>query len=334
MDPITQGALGAIAAQNIGKKQLIIASIFGFLSGMAPDLDVFISSDLDPLLFLEYHRQFTHSLIFIPIGGALCAALFYLFTPKKYNISFKQTWLFCSIGYATHGLLDICTSYGTQWLWPFSDVRFSWNVISIVDPIFTLPLIVLISLAIIKQKVKFSRWAIIWIIAYLLLGFVQKQRAEYHALALAETRGHQPSALLVKPSFGNIIVWKAIYEHQNKFYVDAVRVGLSSKIYTGDSIEKLDRTKSFAWLEAKGQQNKDIDRFNWFSQGFLAVHPDYPNRIIDMRYAFLPNKIDALWMIELAADKNNDVHVKYLHELKESKKYLPTFWKMLKGEAI
>jgi inner membrane protein len=69
MDPLTQGIVGTTAAQAYSKKKnLVIAGIIGFLAGLAPDIDIFFRSDTDPLLFLEYHRQFTHSLIFIPIG--------------------------------------------------------------------------------------------------------------------------------------------------------------------------------------------------------------------------------------------------------------------------
>jgi len=78
MDPLTQGTLGASLSQSFaGDKKLVkYASILGFLAGMAPDLDLFIRSSEDPLLFLDFHRQFTHSLFFIPIGGFLCALLF------------------------------------------------------------------------------------------------------------------------------------------------------------------------------------------------------------------------------------------------------------------
>lgn len=69
MDPISQGAFGASLSQTLTKKNLLIIGIIGFLSGMTPDLDILIKSNNDPLLFLEFHRQFTHSLFFIPIGG-------------------------------------------------------------------------------------------------------------------------------------------------------------------------------------------------------------------------------------------------------------------------
>jgi len=114
MDPLSQGVLGASLPQSVSQpKTIVYACILGILSGMAPDLDIFIQSKTDPFLFLEYHRQFTHSLLFIPIGGLLCAILFYaLFA--RFKLTFKQTYLFCTLGYATHGLLDSCTSYGTQ----------------------------------------------------------------------------------------------------------------------------------------------------------------------------------------------------------------------------
>ena len=91
MDPLSQGALGAIVAQSAARRnQLGIATAFGLLSGMAADLDVFISSSTDPLLFLEYHRQFTHSLVFIPIGGLLCALFLFLVSAKGIDKWFRR----------------------------------------------------------------------------------------------------------------------------------------------------------------------------------------------------------------------------------------------------
>lgn len=55
------------------KQHLVVAGVLGLLSGLAPDLDALIKSQSDPLLALEFHRQFTHSLFFIPIGSLICA---------------------------------------------------------------------------------------------------------------------------------------------------------------------------------------------------------------------------------------------------------------------
>ena len=54
MDPFTQGIVGVTASQSIShKKHLFIASAIGLLAGLAPDVDIFIRSDTDPLLFLN-----------------------------------------------------------------------------------------------------------------------------------------------------------------------------------------------------------------------------------------------------------------------------------------
>jgi inner membrane protein len=69
LDPVSQGVLGASVPQAISqKKPIVAATLFGALSGMAPDLDNFIRSDTDPLFYLEYHRQFSHSLKFRPVS--------------------------------------------------------------------------------------------------------------------------------------------------------------------------------------------------------------------------------------------------------------------------
>jgi inner membrane protein len=141
MDPLTQGALGAAFAQAGTRRRYEVvrdASIIGALAGMAPDLDVLIQSSSDPLLFLEYHRHFTHALAFIPIGALICAGVFYYFVRKR--LHFQQVYLFSLLGYGSHAILDACTTYGTQLLWPFSSARAAWNLISVVDPLFSVPL--------------------------------------------------------------------------------------------------------------------------------------------------------------------------------------------------
>ena len=172
MDPLSQGTVGAAFAQSVANKNNIFKIGFiGFLAGMTPDLDVLIQSSTDPILSLEYHRQFTHSLFFIPFGSLIFALLIFPFV--KSSLSFKTVYFVSLLGYGTHGLLDACTSYGTQLFWPFSNERVSWNNISIVDPLFTIPVLILTGTAIKTRKPLFSYCAIGWVAFYLSLGFVQ-----------------------------------------------------------------------------------------------------------------------------------------------------------------
>ena len=164
MDPISQGAIGAAFAQSTSRReQLVTAAWFGALAGMAPDLDVFIQSPTDPLLFLEFHRHFTHALIFIPVGALIVTLA--LFKLIRHPLTFKQAYLASLIGYATHGLLDACTSYGTMLLWPISQERFAFNLISIVDPLFTLPVMLLVALGLWRQRAAFGMAAMVWALA-------------------------------------------------------------------------------------------------------------------------------------------------------------------------
>ncbi len=315
MDPVSQAVLGASLPSFFerNKQRLASALAVGALAGMAPDLDVLIQSDDDPLLFLEYHRQFTHSLLFIPLGALICALLLYPFF--KTRLSFKHTYLFAFAGYATHGLLDACTSYGTQLFWPFSDTRVAWSVVSIVDPLFTLPVLVLLALAVKHRSRRIAMAAFVYAVVFLALGMAQHQRAETALMQLAQQRGHQPQRIHVKPSFANRHLWKLMYEYDGRYYVDAARLLLDTTVIPGESIQKLDVARDFPWLPANSQQAKDIERFRWFSDNYLAVDPENPNIIMDVRYSFLPNRIKLMWGIILDRDKIEngelDAHVGY-----------------------
>jgi inner membrane protein len=330
MDPLSQAVLGASATQSIAtQKTIVAATILGLLSGMAPDLDTFIRSSSDPLLFLEYHRQFTHSLIFIPLGALICAAILHPIIGKRRGLKFTQTLLFCILGYATHALLDSCTNYGTQLLWPFTDQRLAWNTISIIDPLFTLPILGLIILATRKKTPILGRIALAWAITYPTIGLIQKDRAEQLGWEIAKERGHKPIKLEAKPSFGNLLVWKTVYETEDRFYVDAARVGYQGKTFKGDSVEKLVIERDLPWLNLDSQQAKDIERFRWFSNNYIAKDPNIPNRIIDIRYSMVPNQINALWSLELSPKALVDQHAKYIISRERSDSQLRIFKNML-----
>ena len=312
MDPLSQGLLGASASQSFAGKpgKQRSAMLVGLLAGMAPDLDVFIRSANDPLLFLEFHRQFTHSLFFIPVGALLCTLILYPLLRR--TLTFSTTYLYAFLGYATHGFLDGCTSYGTQLFWPFSDVRISWNVVSIIDPLFTLPVLILVFMAFARKQARYARYALAYALIYLSLGVVQRERAESVALALAEERGHIPTRLTVKPTIGNRHLWRLIYEYEGRYYVDAATVAWNEIPIHGTSIAKLDVASDYPWLPPDSTQARDIERFRWFSDGFIARNPDNSLMIMDVRYSLLPNELAPLWVIQLKPEEPWE-HVDYLN---------------------
>jgi inner membrane protein len=129
---------------------------------------------------------------------------------------------------------------------------------------------------------------------YLTLGFVQYERALSGANELAKSRGHDAERLTLKPSFGNLILWKSIYQYQDVFYVDAIRTVQSSTVCLGESISIFDYQQHLPGLDKNSQQAKDIERFRWFSQDYLGFDEE-KNLVTDVRYSMLPNEIEAMW---------------------------------------
>ena len=330
MDPLSQGTVGAAFAQSVANKNNIFKIGFiGFLAGLTPDLDVLIKSSTDPILSLEYHRQFTHSLFFIPFGSLIFTIL--IFPLVKSSLSLKTVYFASLLGYSTHGLLDACTSYGTQLFWPFSNERVSWNNISIVDPLFTIPILILLGVAIKTKKKIFSFFGIGWIMFYLTLGYFQYKRALSAAKELATMRGHNAELLTLKPSFGNLILWKSIYKHKETFYVDAIRTGQSSTWCLGETIRVFDYKYHLPDLDKDSQQKKDIERFRWFSQDYLGYDKE-KNIVTDVRYSMIPNQIAPMWGLSIDEERGINDHATWWTSRNLDQSQRDLFINMLKGK--
>ncbi|MGB5261890.1 MAG: metal-dependent hydrolase [Gammaproteobacteria bacterium] len=327
MDPISQAFAGASFSQSLtriktGQQSAFIA---GAMSGMAADLDVLIRSEHDPLLFLEYHRQLTHSLVFIPLGALICAAPLYLFLRNR--AGFGELYLYCLLGYASHGLLDACTSYGTQLFWPFSDMRIAWDIISIIDPLFTLPVMFLVIAGVMTSRQFFPRAALVYGLLYLSFGQFQHDRAMDALASLAKQRGHTATNATVKPTLANLFLWKLIYEHDGRYYIDAARIGIKRSYFEGDSVSSEIDLQA---IPTSPLQLRDIERFRWFSTGYIARYADDPLLIGDIRYSFLPNTIKPLWGIRLKP-RSPDEHVDYVTTREMNGHIQQQFYSMLFG---
>jgi len=311
MDIVTQGLIGATVAQAGAKpNEIRLASIIGFCAPLLADADALIRSTEDPLLFLEFHRHFSHALLFIPFGALIASLLLWPLLRKR--LAFKRIYLYALLGYATAGFLDACTSYGTHLLWPLNDERIAWSIISIFDPIFSFALIIAIIFAFVKYKPLAARFGLLFAAAYLSLGVIQHERAETLAHLQAQQRGHITERLIVKPTMGNLLLWRSVYETDAMYYVDAVRVGLAGNttVFTGNSVQAFDINRDLAQLTDQMTVYRDIKRFEFFSDDFLAWHPQRPNVLGDVRYAMLATSIRPLWGIELPLDTPNE-HVTF-----------------------
>jgi inner membrane protein len=307
VDPIAQGLAGAALASTIIRKkdETRLALGVGFLAGLAADLDVFIRSSEDPLLRLEFHRQFTHSLLFIPLGGLLVTLVLQPFLRGKINL--RRTLAYATLGYGTHGLIDACTSYGTYLLWPFSDIRVAWSNVSIIDPVFSLGVLLFLSIAFFRRKPRLAHYGFAFGIVWLLLGVIQRERAGSVARGVAEARGHEVERLVVKPTIFNNLLWRSTYLSDERIYADAIRLHLLSEptIHQGGSVPLLDFDTLASACGTDSRAYRDTLRFTHFSDGFVARKPSDPNVIGDFRYSLLPNSLDPVWGIRIDPDNPN-----------------------------
>lgn len=301
LDLLTQGLLGgALASAGAPAKELRKAAAIGFAAALLADADVLIGSGADSLLQIEYHRHFTHALIFIPLGALIAAAI--LWPLLRRRLAFKTLYFYSLLGYATAGLLDACTSYGTHLLWPFSETRIAWSIIAIVDPVFTLLLLVAVIVACRRCRAGPSRIGLALAGVYLLFGFLQHQDARQSARELAERRGHEVQRLVVKPTIANLVLWRSVYLSGDTFYVDAIRIGPGpSRVYAGASTRAFALDRDMPELPPASPLARDIARFGRLSDGFLALAPGRDGVLTDIRYSMLPTGIAPMWGLDLNA---------------------------------
>lgn len=289
MDPFTHALVGAaIASPRASSRKCLI---FGALGGLFPDIDVLIHSAANPLLFIEYHRQFTHSLAFAPVAALLLALPFHFI--KKTRDHFGDFFLALLLGILSHDLLDACTSYGTQLYWPFANTRVAFDVVNIVDPIITLILLWSVFWTWKKNNSSSASWGLCFLFVYLVFGKWQNTQALAAQAQLASLREQPISHNRVMPTFGNIFVWRSIYQTGDDFQTDMIRVDPF-----GNQHVRQGYTQPI--LKIANLPNpvlkKQIELFSWFADGYIALYPG--NVIGDLRYSFTPEGTTTIWGLQ------------------------------------
>jgi inner membrane protein len=139
---------------------------------------------------------------------------------------------------------------------------------------------------------------------------VQRERAEAEATELARGRGHHPVRLSVKPTLGNVVLWRSVYLAGDRFHAAALRVAASTRAYPGGSLARVDPGE-VPGVVPGSVLGRDVARFDRIADGWLVRHPDRPEVLGDARYSMLPNGTAPLWGI--AVDPAlPDRHVRFL----------------------
>jgi inner membrane protein len=311
VDPLSQAVLGAATAQAVVGRRLGRKSWWlGALGGMAPDLDIVLRSASDPLWAVEMHRHFTHSLAFIPIGGLLVAAPFVWLAreqPRDHKLLIAAA---ATLGWATHGLLDAFTSYGTLLWWPFSRERVALDWVSVIDPIYTLILALGVGLAIKANKPQPAWWALALSSAYLMLGGVQNHRALLAQAQIAEMRRDTIVRGRAQPLLLTNMLWRSIYETPDgRIHVDALSVPWWTLINHHGSSARFAVPAPTSPTDARAT---DLARFHWFSDGWVYAAPELDDEVegpgqvyCDARYSLRPGSFDAVFCVQITDEGAN-----------------------------
>lgn len=311
MDIATHVLLGATAGYAVGGQRVgRAAAAMGALGAALPDLDILLHDEDDSLFALEFHRHFSHSLTF-----ALAASIVVgLILQRPFRLAGPRLRIeLVLVGYLSAILLDACTSYGTLLFWPLSDERVALSIISIVDPIFSGVLVVTLLIGLHRKQATLAGVALMFCGCYLSIGALQHSRA---SVLFAQTMASQRPELthmLVKPSFGNLILWRGLAWDDNQITSAAVRPSLWSnhRVYPGEYSERPDAQQLAVWSGDSKIRQDDVARFARLSAQLLIMHPSRPTLLGDARFALLPNSLEPLWGIEVTSAKASD-HVDYV----------------------
>ncbi|CAM1353819.1 metal-dependent hydrolase [Tenacibaculum insulae] len=331
MDSLTQIILGAAVGEAVlGKKTGNKAMFYGAIAGTIPDLDVLASYFTDTVTALNIHRGFTHSILFsvlfAPVFGWLVSRY------EKYNNFKSWSWLFFW-AFITHPILDAHTTWGTQFFWPF-DIRLAFKTIFVIDPLYTMPFLVFLLLAMRQKRTSkkrqfYNKIGLIASSTYLILTFFFKWMAFNQFEAALKTQNISYLQLNTRPSPMNTVLWSANIETE-KAYLLANYSFFDTQPITFDSYKKNHHllgslannqkikemiTISEGWYTIT--KKKDILYYNDLRFGLLSLAPNSQNFVF--KYKITEDDIGNIQFTEEPKDK------------RDGKKLLSQLWARIKG---
>ncbi len=298
MDSLTQAALGAAVAhacwhRSLGRRALAWGVAFGTL----PDLDILINRWLDPAQQLLWHRGESHSLWAMLLGAALFAPLLARLHPKPTSeptvatareplaprAAFVGLWLI----FASHALIDVFTVYGTQLLAPFSRHGFALNNLFIIDPLYTVPLVLGCLFAAVLRCPRLRRCSTVWGLAlstaYVGWSFVAQTRAASVFAGELRRQGHEikPGRSITSATPLNTVLWRHLAEVEGGFLVGYWSWLDEDRRVVFDFIPR-----NAEALPPDVRASRSFATVEWFSQSYWAVvdSDGAARRVADLRF--------------------------------------------------
>ncbi len=288
MDSLTQLALGAAIGEAVlGKKLGNKAVLWGAVAGSLSDMDVIPGMFLNTPDRLLFHRGFTHSLVFIILATLFFAWLFSKFYKQK-QISRKEWLFYFGLIFTGSILIDALTTYGTQLLWPLK-YRFEFNTIFVVDPLFTLPLLVTLIWLMFKprdaaSRKRLSNIGLIIAGAYMLLTIVNKQVINSVFRNALENQGLSYTRMLTNPTPLNQLLWTAVAETETGFLI-----GYYSHFDKDKNVNFTSLPKNSHLLDDLSHDT-GVQKILRFTRGYYTVEPVSTGFLVnDLRFGKVTN---------------------------------------------
>jgi inner membrane protein len=288
MDSVTQLAFGAALGEAaLGKKLGNKAVLWGAAAGSLSDLDVIPGMFLDTPDRLLLHRGFSHSLVFVVLATLFFAWLFSKIYKQK-QISRKEWLLYFGLIFSGSVLIDALTSYGTQLLWPLK-YRFEFNTLFVVDPLFTLPLLVTLIWLMFKRRdsavrKRLSNIGLIIASSYMLLTIVNKQVINSVFRNALDNQGLTYTRMLSNPTPLNQLLWSAVAETDTAYLI-----GFYSHFDKDKNVSFTSVPKN-SYLLDDIIHDAGVQKILRFRKGFYTVEPDGEGFLVnDLRFGQVTN---------------------------------------------
>ena len=224
MDSLTHITLGAcigevMLGKRIGKRALLLGAVAQNL----PDIDAVANLWLSPSASLLAHRGLTHSL---PVGAVVAVGLAYLLRqwPSARAVPVWFGFVFFAVQIGVHDVLDTTNAYGTGLLEPFSHARFSWHLLYVLDPFFTLPLLLVALLLLLLRRDRPGRvrWAmagLVWAGSYVGSAVVNKAVVDGFVQTSLSVAAVPANRFITTPTPFNTLLWSVMADTKQGYYV-------------------------------------------------------------------------------------------------------------------
>ena len=280
MDSLSQFTLGAAVGVAVMRRRAPVwkSALWGGLCGTLPDLDALIDHG-DPIRNMTFHRAESHSLFYLTLISPVLA---WLISLRERGL-FRLWWLATFLALFTHPLLDVMTIYGTQLFQPFVDTPYGIGSVFIIDPLFTIPLIVGLVATGISRSARRHQWTSIGLgvaVAYLGWSMTAQSLATRAAERSLAAQGIEVERLLVTATAFNTVLWRIVAMQPG----GAVYHEGFYSLLDEPGLIRFDRFESDRALFDTLRGNWGLERMAWFSHGFFRIaQRDNEVTIADLR---------------------------------------------------